>query len=61
MIMHLSFSGESAGNLGYKVLPTVEKTLVCGDKGFGAMAEVDTIVNEVKTQLGVYQLRNTDL
>ena len=46
---------------GYKVLPTVEKTLVCGDKGFGAMAEVDKIVNEVKTQLGVHQLRNTDL
>ena len=36
---------------GYKVLPTVEKTLVCGDKGLGAMAHVDTIVSEVKSQL----------
>lgn len=29
---------------GYKMIPVVEKTLVCGDKGLGAMAEVDTIV-----------------
>ena len=36
---------------GYKVLPTVEKTLVCGDKGLGAMAHVDTIIGEVKSQL----------
>ena len=36
---------------GYMVLPTVEKTLVCGDKGLGAMAHVDTIVSEVKSQL----------
>lgn len=26
------------------VLPVVEKTLICGDKGIGAMAEVDDIV-----------------
>ncbi len=30
-----------------KVLPTVEKVLVCGDKGLGAMASVDTIVSVV--------------
>lgn len=29
---------------GYKMIPVVEKTLVCGDKGLGAMAEVETIV-----------------
>jgi phosphopantothenoylcysteine decarboxylase len=26
------------------VLPVVEKTLICGDKGIGAMAEVNDIV-----------------
>ena len=61
MIISLSSQVSQLETWGYKVLPTVEKTLVCGDKGFGAMAEVDTIVNEVKTQLGVYQLRNADL
>ena len=30
-----------------KVLPTVEKVLVCGDKGLGAMASVDSIVSVV--------------
>ena len=39
---------------GYKVLPTVEKTLVCGDKGLGAMADLDTIVGAVKSQLVEY-------
>ena len=43
---------------GYKVLPTVEKTLVCGDKGLGAMAEVDTIVDEVKSQVDKNVQRN---
>ena len=43
---------------GYKVLPTVEKTLVCGDKGLGAMAEVDTIVDEVKSQVDQNVQRN---
>lgn len=33
---------------GYKCVPVVEKTLVCGDTGVGAMAEVDTIVEYVK-------------
>jgi len=32
---------------GYKVVPVVEKTLVCGDRGLGAMAEVKTIVEFV--------------
>ncbi|KAK6638078.1 hypothetical protein RUM44_008503 [Polyplax serrata] len=32
---------------GYVEIPVVSKVLVCGDKGAGAMAEVDTIVNAV--------------
>ncbi|XP_072051038.1 phosphopantothenoylcysteine decarboxylase-like isoform X3 [Amphiura filiformis] len=32
---------------GYKEVKCVEKTLACGDKGYGAMAEVPTIVNAV--------------
>ena len=43
---------------GCKVLPTVEKTLVCGDKGLGAMAEMDTIVDEVKSQVDQNAQRN---
>lgn len=33
---------------GYYEIPVVEKTLICGDTGLGAMAEVPTIVNFVK-------------
>lgn len=29
---------------GYTVLPTVEKVLVCGDLGQGAMASLDTVL-----------------
>ena len=43
---------------GCKVLPTVEKTLVCGDKGLGAMAEVETIFDEVKSQVDRNAQRN---
>lgn len=34
---------------GYHHVPVVEKTLVCGDTGAGAMAEVETIVNYVNS------------
>ena len=34
--------------LNVKVLPTVEKTLICGDKGLGAMQNVEEIVAAVK-------------
>ncbi|KAI4471092.1 homo-oligomeric flavin containing cys decarboxylase family [Holotrichia oblita] len=30
---------------GYHIIPVIEKTLMCGDTGAGAMAEVNTIVN----------------
>lgn len=33
---------------GYQVIPVIEKTLICGDVGAGAMAEVETIVEYVK-------------
>ncbi|XP_071493532.1 phosphopantothenoylcysteine decarboxylase-like [Diadema antillarum] len=36
---------------GYKEIPCIEKLLACGDKGFGAMAEVSTIVEGVKEAL----------
>ena len=36
--------------LGYKEIPCIEKKLVCGDTGKGAMAEVDTIVEFVKQE-----------
>ncbi|XP_052225208.1 phosphopantothenoylcysteine decarboxylase-like [Dreissena polymorpha] len=44
---------EQVGRLtgwGYIYIPVVEKTLMCGDKGSGAMAEVDDIVQAVIDQ-----------
>ncbi|XP_017772869.1 PREDICTED: phosphopantothenoylcysteine decarboxylase [Nicrophorus vespilloides] len=35
-------------NWGYYMVPVIEKTLICGDTGLGAMAEVATIVEYVK-------------
>ena len=40
-------------SFGYECVPPVEKTLVCGDKGVGAMAEVATIVHRVKVALNL--------
>lgn len=34
---------------GYHLVPVIEKTLICGDTGAGAMAEVPVIVEYVKT------------
>ena len=34
--------------LGYTELPVVKKTLACGDTGYGAMAEVNTIISKVE-------------
>ncbi|XP_055691726.1 phosphopantothenoylcysteine decarboxylase [Lutzomyia longipalpis] len=36
---------------GYHEIPCIEKTLMCGDKGPGAMAEVDTIVHCIRQHL----------
>jgi len=40
---------ETLRGWGVTVVPPVEKTLVCGDKGVGAMASVDTIVDVVRS------------
>lgn len=36
---------------GYHLVPVIEKTLVCGDTGLGAMAEVSTIVDFIQKLL----------
>jgi phosphopantothenoylcysteine decarboxylase len=33
--------------LGFIIIPTIFKILMCGDEGMGAMADVNTILNEV--------------
>ncbi|XP_072004064.1 phosphopantothenoylcysteine decarboxylase isoform X2 [Engystomops pustulosus] len=38
-------------NFGYIEIACIEKTLMCGDKGYGAMAEVSTILEKVKELL----------
>lgn len=38
---------------GYREIECVEKTLMCGDTGLGAMAAVDTIVGTVQAELGL--------
>lgn len=34
---------------GYEEIPPINKKLMCGDTGVGAMAEVDTIVQKIKS------------
>ena len=34
-------------SFGYKEIPCIRKKLACGDDGFGAMAEVSTIVTNI--------------
>lgn len=36
---------------GYNLVPPIVKTLMCGDHGIGAMAEVDTIVKQIVEKL----------
>ncbi|XP_045215386.1 phosphopantothenoylcysteine decarboxylase-like [Mercenaria mercenaria] len=43
---------EKLESWGYREIPVVEKTLVCGDKGAGAMAEVSTIVEIILEERG---------
>ena len=42
------------------IAPVNIKTLVCGDKGLGAMADLDTIVGAVKSQLDQYDQRHRE-
>ncbi|PSN44380.1 Phosphopantothenoylcysteine decarboxylase [Blattella germanica] len=44
---------ETLKSWGYKEVPCISKTLMCGDTGLGAMAEVSTIVDHIYTVLGV--------
>lgn len=39
---------KSLTNFGYHHIPVIEKTLMCGDTGAGAMAEVQDIVTYLK-------------
>ncbi|XP_029379710.1 phosphopantothenoylcysteine decarboxylase isoform X3 [Echeneis naucrates] len=41
----------SLKEFGYMEIPCIAKTLVCGDEGKGAMAEVSTIVSVIKQYL----------
>lgn len=38
---------------GYILVPPIEKTLICGDTGIGAMAELTTIVESVAKTLNL--------
>lgn len=44
---------------GFREIPCVAKTLMCGDTGLGAMAEVDTIVQWIGRCLVELELRGT--
>ncbi|XP_062563223.1 phosphopantothenoylcysteine decarboxylase [Armigeres subalbatus] len=50
---------ETLRSWGFREIPCVAKTLMCGDTGLGAMAEVDTIVQQVVGCLGEMELRNS--
>lgn len=39
---------ETLISFNYHHIPVIEKTLICGDTGAGAMAEVDSIVDYVE-------------
>ncbi|XP_055533010.1 phosphopantothenoylcysteine decarboxylase [Wyeomyia smithii] len=50
---------ETLRSWGLREIPCVAKTLMCGDTGLGAMAEVDTIVSEVLRWLTDANLRES--
>ncbi|XP_058830912.1 phosphopantothenoylcysteine decarboxylase [Topomyia yanbarensis] len=49
---------ETLKSWGMREIPCVAKTLMCGDTGLGAMAEVDTIVERLAGCLREMELRN---
>lgn len=54
-------TGEHVAKLsqwGYREIPCVSKTLMCGDTGNGAMAEVETIVCHI---VEYFRSQNKDL
>lgn len=44
MVLFYEFKVALLKSWGYKEISCITKTLMCGDTGIGAMAEVDTIV-----------------
>lgn len=46
---------ERLASWGYHQVPPIVKTLMCGDHGVGAMAEVDTIVKLILEKLDLYK------
>ncbi|KAJ9586199.1 hypothetical protein L9F63_020157 [Diploptera punctata] len=44
---------ETLKSWGYKEVPCISKTLMCGDTGLGAMAEVPTIIEHIYSVLGL--------
>ncbi|XP_040269727.1 phosphopantothenoylcysteine decarboxylase isoform X2 [Bufo bufo] len=47
---------ERLHSFGYIEIACIEKTLMCGDKGLGAMAEVSTIIEKVREVLSKNKL-----
>lgn len=43
---------------GYDEIPTISKTLMCGDTGNGAMAEVETIIKHILNKFAVNEMEN---
>lgn len=39
---------------GYVEIPCISKTLICGDQGLGAMADISTIVDKVCELLNIF-------
>jgi phosphopantothenoylcysteine decarboxylase len=49
---------EELRDFGYYEIRPISKTLMCGDTGIGAMAEVTTIVNQIITHLSSVKLES---
>ncbi|CAO3665087.1 unnamed protein product [Umbelopsis ramanniana] len=47
--------------LSYKIIAPISKLLACGDLGVGAMAEVETIVEEINQTVHSVQSRLNDI
>ena len=47
-------------SFGYYEIPCISKTLMCGDSGLGAMAEVKTIVDRISSMSHNRPCQNTE-
>lgn len=52
---------EDLKDFGYYEIKPISKTLMCGDTGIGAMAEVHTIATQITTHLSLIKLENAPL